>query len=331
MRVQAPLSVGTQKNKVKSPNVEFSSEGCRIKHMEYMLDLTSSSSGPTSQSFTINPQRAQVFTWLSAIATRFEMFKFNKLKFTYRPSCSTVTPGWVAIGFDFDFYDEAPTKATLLAWRYSTKTTPWAQTTLDVSSDSRIATYRYNNYDSLKGDARLDFLGNLWILIDTGAALAETIGEIFVEYDISFRQPSYKIPPALYLQIKGEPISGPTTDTLVKIAASFGNLLYEKIANNKIRIKDVGQFLVTLNTFITSGTFTTVPGITVSGPVGSVWTDSDTGVLTNVSANEGTAGRQLKVITAPVDLEFTGGAAGGSVLNRILISTFGENYNKLFA
>lgn len=331
VKITAPVAVATQKKMSKAPQVSYTSDGCRIKHMEYMVELTTNALAPLStQSYTINPQRTQVFPWLSAIATRFEMYKFNKLKFTFKPSCGTGTPGYIAFGFDFDFYDEAPGKATMLAWRYSTKTTPWAQTSLDVSSDSRVSTFRYNNFDSLKGDARLDFLGNLWIIIDTNSAPFETIGEMYVEYDVTFRQPSYKIPPALYAQFKGNDVSGPTSSAFGSIVQSFGNILYEKVSGSTIRIKDVGQFLVTLNSFITGGTFSGLPGISVTGPTGSVWFDEDTGVITNPAATNGTVGRHIKVDTAPVDVSFSVPIAAGSSLSRVLISTFGEKYANLF-
>ena len=58
---------------------------------------------------------------------------------------------------------------------------------------------RYCNYAATNGDARLDMLGNLWILVETPSA--HTIGEIYVDYEVEFRQPAYKIPPAVYAKV----------------------------------------------------------------------------------------------------------------------------------
>ena len=94
------------------------------------------------------------------------MYRFDKLRFVFAPSSSTGTSGSVTLGFDFDVLDESPTKATMLCWKYSSRSALWSSSTLDVSSDSRSSTYRYCNYASPgNGDSRLDDLGALFVYV----------------------------------------------------------------------------------------------------------------------------------------------------------------------
>lgn len=298
--VSQPLTVGTKKKGAKQPKMNFAQDGsCRIQHMEYVADVAITN-GSQTYSYAVNPQRSEVFTWLTAIATRFEMYKFHSLKFHYKPSCATTTPGYVILGFDFDFYDAAPVKSTILAWKYSAKTVPWAGVSLSVSTDSRLSTFRYNNFTVGSGqDGRLDILGNLWLIVN-GAGVSDDLegGEIYIDYDIEFRQPSYKIPPALYASFQGPDSSGTLTTPFTDLV---GNMLLEKVPGDatKFTIKDVGKFIVD---FVASGSGqSTRPTMSVAAAAAGAQF-LDTAVNNWVDANGTASGLQhlIEVLVPPV-------------------------------
>lgn len=268
-----PVAVGTKVAGATVPKIANKPDGsCTISHQEYCFDVYSAVTTATNV-YQVNPQRASMFTWLTALATRFEMYRFKKLKFHYRPSTSTNTSGFVVLAFDFDAYDQeegsftgslsSPGKAELLAWRYSQKSAPWQAMTLDVSNDSRISTYRYCDFGS-RGDRRLDVLGNFVTLSDGGSAV-QCVGEVFVEYTVEFRSPSYKIPPALYSYYeKSSAMSGADNWFSTTLANNFiGNMSIKVLDKNSILLNEVGDFL--LEALIgTVGGVSTVPTITFS-------------------------------------------------------------------
>jgi hypothetical protein len=270
----------------------------------------------------VNPQRPQLFTWLSAIATRFEMYKFERLVFHYKPSCSTTTSGWVALGFDFDAYDAIPDKSAMLAWKYSTKCSPWQSCTLDVSQDSRISTYRFADYGS-RGDIRLDFLGHVVAL--AYSPTTAFVGELMVSYTVRFRQPSYKLPPVLYQTMEGSPMQtsneffareGETTSALLQ---NTGNVYYNILSKNAIRLYDVGKFLVTAAITADSSVASNLTvAYTAPAP-----TSMGTNVLVDRVHNATAAMAQYVVesLIPPIDLTFTG-STGLGVVPSVRIATF---------
>lgn len=313
----APVAVG---NKVArtTPKMTMTADVTTISHMEYVSDInivtTSSAIG-----MRCNPQDATMFTWLSAVATRFEMYRFKKLKFHYKPSTSTTTNGFVVLAFDFDVYDSEPSKSTMLAWKYAAKSAVWQQCALDVGSDARISTYRYCNTTYPSGsDKRLDDIGKLWIL-PQGSAVA-FVGELFVEYVVELRQPAYKIPPALYSTITcpGSTQTAPFSTTTL---TSIGNLAYTILSGNQIRLDSVGQFLVTLFQEAVSGTFTGNPAIVFSTPAGSPSADYDAVQADQVVGTlKGLAEYYLNVTVPPVLLTTSAmtGSAGGNNYNQVV-------------
>lgn len=317
---QAPLAKTTTINGARTPKMTYASDGsCRITHGEYIRDVYSRTSG-VAEPLLVNPQSSAAFTWLSAIATRFEMYRFKQLKFTFKTSSSTTQDGFVILGFDFDAYDEAPTKASMLQWKYSAKTSCWNNQSLDVSADTRIATWRYCNYLNLgsQGDSRLDYLGNFFLLCNT-AVDNVYVGELFVDYTIEFRQPSYKLPP-----IYSESIISPTWVTsnafFTQPVAFQGNVPIVVNTANKIIIPVAGEFLVT--TKINGSGITSPPLITVSTPTDYLNQESTlTDFGTSFTATQGTSIYRLSIPVGGALLTFT--ASGTTIVQSFVrIATY---------
>lgn len=318
----APAVVATKTAGSKNPAMKYHQDGsCTVSHAEYVVDVTGIDGPPGLIFQDVNPQRSAVFTWLSAIATRYEMYRFKRLKFEYRPSCGTSTSGWVILGFDFDSLDPVPSKVEMLAWKYSSKSAPWQSTSVDVSNDSRVATFRYCNSTTVTGsDPRLNNLGKLVCLaLAPEADPSSYFGELYVTYEIEFRQPAYKVPATLYGTF-GSPVpwANPGTPNQFVAAANVtGNLDYIATPDGSgFVLYDVGKFIVDVFANATAG-ITANTTVTALTPAASPSSDFTLSLLNNVlSATEAMASYYLDVRTPPVQLNFS--QSTGTALSSVI-------------
>lgn len=323
----APAAVGSKIGNAGVPKITNAADGsCVITHKEYMQDVTGLTGDGSTALIAINPQRSNVFTWLTAIATRFEQYRFDKLKFIYKPSTGTSTNGYVIMGFDFDSYDQDtansssfPGKAEMLTWKYSSKSAPWQEMALNISQDSRMATMRYCDFGN-RGDKRLDILGNLCLRVVTPTSNM-FVGELFVEYTVRFRQPSYKIPPALYGTYANNVPWTSGSNWFAPGSTQAGNMNITVVDDNKILLNDVGDFLFNVVTSATSGT-TNAPTMTASIPTTAPSSSFVSEVLTaGFAGNYSNAAYRVAVEVAPVLLTFAQ-ESGTGITGTIYASTY---------
>lgn len=244
--VSKPVTVGSVVTKKAAPKMRMSDRSVRISHMEYVRDISTGTGD--AEALRVNPQSSAVFPWLSAIATRYEMYRFHKLKFHYKPSCPTTSSGYIVLGFDFEVTDPTPTKAVMLTWRYSAKSPLWEGVTLDVSPDARLSTFRYNQDYRVQystNDTRLDFLGSLFVL--PYAATTFLGGELFVEYDVELIQPAYRLPMVLSQSIYGSDMTTAAGYNIPgQLKNSTGNLDFVAVDSNTFDIYSIGSFSMEL-------------------------------------------------------------------------------------
>jgi len=313
----APAAKASVIKGAPTPKINNRPNGCMvIKHTEYCTDIYQNGFAAAPYTYRVNPQNSELFPWLSAIATRFEMYKFKKLKFSYTPSCATTVGGYVAIGFDFDFTDyspgNTPSKATMLTWKYSTKSAPWEHCNVDVSVDANKAVAKYcdtSRTDSVTTfDPRFDNLGLLIFFACNTGASSNFIGELFVEYEVEFMQPAYKLPQALWLTVKST-VNLPGADQpFAGNVASSGNINFDRnpAEPGSITIKDAGKFIIQL---IETGTAITssLNALSISLFNGTV---ADTIEVIRKYSSDGTKSylqNILDVKVPPVKLNFSGG------------------------
>lgn len=158
-----------------------------VTHTERFATVTSGAAALTVQSFAINPGLNSVFPWMCDVANRFDKYKFSSLKFQYVPAISTATTGGVALVFDFDPNDPAPTVMEDATTYHDYVTAPiWQAASLSVDlangdklpqKDTRpglpAANYDLNNYD----------VGNLYVMTN-GTAAAAVVGYVEVTYSV---------------------------------------------------------------------------------------------------------------------------------------------------
>lgn len=62
----------------------------------------------TGFNYVANPGNVNAFPWLSAIALRFDQFRFKSLKYIVESNSSTSNSGWVIAAVDYNPNDTMP-------------------------------------------------------------------------------------------------------------------------------------------------------------------------------------------------------------------------------
>ena len=168
----------------------------RIRHKEYINDLDIPAGAGVFSSLEINPGLSDTFSWLSAIAQRFETYRFNSLAFHYVPSVPTTTAGSLLLVPDYDPADDnsAISKQELFGFEDAVRGAWWTQFTCRCSPQnlhkqkeffvrgSSLASNLYiNSFDTLQ-----------LCIMRSGSVAVEGGGELWVEYDITLMTPQRK-------------------------------------------------------------------------------------------------------------------------------------------
>lgn len=165
----------------------------RIKHSELVCDFKqSSSSSFAAGSYVINPGNAALFPWLAAIATHFEMYQFNKLKFIYVPMCATSEVGQLGLCFDPDAHDNTPyDKSVFASGNYKEFSSLHEPVSLSISGAamSYLLKRRYVRSSTLGLDIATYDVGKLYWMLSQFTTNA--LGTLFVEYDVTLGIPEF--------------------------------------------------------------------------------------------------------------------------------------------
>lgn len=194
MALSAPAANGTyvKHNKAK---MRSNRSGMSIRHREYVQDITFGEAGEYMNmvSAPINPGNRELFPWLAGIATRFETFKFNSLRFIYEPQCGTDNEGTVMMAVDFDAVDLPPVdKLQLMTYDGAIRSPPWFA---GVYECAQYNLHKYKEYfitnsltTPLSTDEKTYFVGNIYVATQSQSA-SFTAGELYVEYDVVLSTP----------------------------------------------------------------------------------------------------------------------------------------------
>jgi hypothetical protein len=147
-------------------------------------------------SFDINPGNPGLFPWLSAIALRYETYRFRRLSFFYDTQMPTTTAGSVGLGVDFDVADPPPADLLeFLAMNDSGSASVWTPLRLNVDLSGAHNTFRFTRSGLPSGtwDQRLYDLGRLYHFTN-GLVAGNSYGLLSVEYEIEFCTPQVQDP-----------------------------------------------------------------------------------------------------------------------------------------
>lgn len=190
-RVNAPLSKGTLMAQ-KNPNFHSKGDSVVVKHREMISAVNSTAAYNAAQVFSVNPGLAATFPWLSAIASRYESYRFKKFKVEYEPQVPTTTAGYMGLVVDFDAGDAAP--ASLInAMQYSGSVSgpTWTRLSMDVKQINlgKFAKDRYIRAGAVAAnfDVKTYDLGKIYVI--SGNAPAAAAGVLYLDYEVELITP----------------------------------------------------------------------------------------------------------------------------------------------
>lgn len=203
----APVSKGVRG---AIPDAKFSAKMGKIcvRHSELLGTISSSGDAFNVTQFPINPGLQNFTGWLSNVARNYESYKFKMLRFRYIAACPTTTSGQVYVTVDFDASDPAPlTEAQVSYYQGTRYSAPWNHQEYVCTSQNlskRSSYYVRSSALAANQDVVLYDTGNLYICtVGTGAA---SLGKIWVEYEVEFDTPEFRLTPAgtaLYGRLNG--------------------------------------------------------------------------------------------------------------------------------
>jgi len=191
----APVSVGTiVRNEV--PRSISTPEGMVVTHREYCFDVRSDNVFVVSRFDPINPGNSEMFPWLSGIATRFESYTFDYLRFIFQPMSGSGGSGVVLMAIDYDAADDRPdTKAQMMSYEGAVRSSIWSPCTLDCPKKSLNKIEKkfvLDHSPKPNTDIRLYNVGSLIIATD-GVNSADVNGELYVEYKVRLQTPQTEV------------------------------------------------------------------------------------------------------------------------------------------
>lgn len=189
-------------HRTTKPNIRNRGQNVVVTHREYLQDIVRTTNTYTIDGIAINPGISPSFPWLSQIAGRFESYTFNRLDYVYEPMVPTTQAGTVMMAIDFDAADTPPTsKQTHMSYQGAVRAAPWQPFRISALQHNRLKMVKERYVRTGQVPANTDIktydMGDLYIgTVGTGAATI-TLGELYVEYTVTFKTPQIATAPNL--------------------------------------------------------------------------------------------------------------------------------------
>lgn len=163
----------------KRPGASIRLSGC-----DYIGPVTGNTT-ETDVSLQLTPSSSETFPRLSAIATIFEKYNFDKLRFVIVGVAASTTAGAMTAAPSYASSEESSATAALLRNREGQRTTRLWETNV-VSYDCRRAGKPW--FSCAVAETASDAIfGWYYYAIDALAAVS-TVGDLFVEYEVEFAE-----------------------------------------------------------------------------------------------------------------------------------------------
>lgn len=152
-----------------------------------------------AQIFTTNYSPARVEgSKISTIATMYERYVVNNLRFHYFSATPTSVGGALVMGFDKDPTDpsyagEAGVRRAL-GLSSMTQFAPWEHASLTVEKENQQTTYYTSAASTGDEPERLEYTGTLFVTVTTPGSLTPNLplGDIWFEADVTFYDPTWE-------------------------------------------------------------------------------------------------------------------------------------------
>jgi len=205
------------------PIMHSSNEAVRIRHREYISDVSMNGAAFTLTNIAVNPGLASSFPYLSAVAQNFQEYSFKGLVFEYKTTSATALAsgsntamGSVMLAAQYRADASSFTNKTqLLNEMWSVDTVPSASVILPVecSPVETILPRQYVRTGAVTGDIKLFDLCSLSVATSGGqSGQTNVVGELWVSYDVELSKPQL-----------GSTVAAPGSAATYGIAATWTN------------------------------------------------------------------------------------------------------------
>lgn len=184
-----PAAYGPPQLSKREPEIRTGRKTCRIVHSEFFHDVLGTVAGHFVK-HVISPSNSGVFPWLSSMSNLYESYMFNSLRFRYKNRVGTLVGGTFAMAPDYDNNDSFPsTKGELLTYDDKADCAPYESCVLTCSQHNlRKRSSFFTGTVPVGKDSNLYNVANLFFYTG-GNPDSNQIGELYVEYDITFTTP----------------------------------------------------------------------------------------------------------------------------------------------
>lgn len=188
MSISAPAAQSMVTGRVGQPKMRNNRRGVVITHSEMLNTLISSASANTFKvvNFTVNPAKADVFPWLSSIATSYDKYRMRKLRLTLNTVQSTNVAGKYGLGYDPDSTDDMPVDRSEVYAMYKHMESPvWQSISMDVPVSGKEL---YCNTHAV-ADSKLVDDGMIILFSDLLSNTSVQLADVIVEYEVELLDP----------------------------------------------------------------------------------------------------------------------------------------------
>jgi len=240
-----PAAIIVPSREKSVPSIRTSARSCRVVHTEFFQDVMGTTSGYFIR-HRINPSKSDVFPWLSQMANLWEHYKFNSLRFRYTPTVGTTTNGTFAMAPDYDGRDNFPSsKSEILTYDDKAHCMAYGTCVVNCSKQniSKGIPGLFTGETPVGADVNLYDVCSLFYYTN-GMAGTTQVGELYVEYDVTFSTPqAYK---SLNPYGVGGSFSGTTNVSPFGTVGAFNNMISSGTM----------EAAVSTGTFVSQTTFT---------------------------------------------------------------------------
>jgi len=183
------------------PVMHSSNNSFRIRHKEYLCDIVGSTAYAVQQSFNVNPGLDATFPYLSAIAGNFQEYRIKGLVYTYKAtsgdSLASTNTALGSVMMVAQYRSDLPAplnKALFLNEHWSVDSSPSCDMYLPVECSPKenpmSIQYLRSGPLSANQDVKLYDIATVHIATQGMQSTGNTIGELWVSYDIEFFKPA---------------------------------------------------------------------------------------------------------------------------------------------
>lgn len=234
----APVAFATKRTGSK-PKMSTKGDGTIVvSHRSFLSPITNNLAYTTNQ-VACNPGLVGSFPWLAGLASRYEMYRFTKLRYEFRSVVASSTSGVIMMSFDYDASDEAPASKSVQAQTVpNSETNVWMNNDLVVPVDG---VWRYVRQSALGSnlDIKTYDFGNMWL---SSAYGDNTVGgELYVEFTVELKKPTAGFTP-----------SGTLASTTASFAIPIGSTIsltgvgypFTRLSGTELTVVAGGEWLV---------------------------------------------------------------------------------------